>query len=436
MLLRRCTQGLCLISLLLTASALVLDNMAVLLAGGTLIAGILGQYLVFDRRLQEIVTSVEIRRSPGRNPVRKGTPVPVVSMITFRGSSRMHVQIADLLPPDTILADGITTVTTRPDPSLQTHRCSYRIIPVSHGSKQFAGISVTVRNLFFEDSVQLTRERDRDPVLVVLPTGLFAAPVSELSDGTRDNRKVSVRSGADIHSLREYCIGDDLRHVDWKISAKYDKLVIRKYAGVMSHPPLVIIDLPWNGAPYPEKEFNRMVSEATGMVRHTIETYQYVSVLIISGPNILHLIREEKNIPRCFAELREWMHPADRFVHFYHMPDRSDLRSHVREIENAAEQTTDTQMQAFYELLRNRYLSVLQFQRAPVFSGQVARTLSQLLMTDAYLFSLGCGDTSHIRHIVRPLQSRMIRVHLRIVDATHAGNYSTRDYPVGSPGVR
>ena len=376
MLLRRCTQGLCLISFVLVSCALILDDLAILFAGGTLIAGILGQYLIFDRQVRDIVRSVKIQRSVSRNPVRKGTILQVDSGITVKG----------------------------PDPDAGTDHRSYPLkctacrrryhhygnpgsfiqdLPVqlpNHSprswTQDFSGVSVSVRNLFFEDTIPLTRESDREPVLSVLPTGLFAAPVSEVAEGTRDNRKVSAWSGLDIHSLREYCDGDDLRHVDWKISAKYSKIFIRKYTAPMSHPPLVIVDLPWSGAPYPEKEFSRMTSEVTGMVRHTIETYQHVSVLLISGPNILHLIREEKNIPRCILELREWMHPAERPVHFYHMPDRLDIRSHVRDSENASLQTPDPRLQAFYLSLRDRYLSILQFQRAPVFSGQVARAVS------------------------------------------------------------
>jgi uncharacterized protein (DUF58 family) len=257
--LRRCSQALCLVCLQLIASALILDDMAILLAGSMLLAGILGQYLLFDRDMREIVTSVEIQRSLSRNPVRRGTPLQVVSTITFRGSPRMQVQITDLPPHNTILAEGVTTITKNADPSPRSYLCSYRIIPAMHGTQHFSGMSVTVRNLFFEDTLPLTREKECGPALSVLPTGAFAAPVSELADGTRDNRKASIWTGVDVHSLREYSVGDDLSHVDWKISAKYDKIFIRKYTGLMSHPPLVIVDLPWNGMDYPEKEFNRMI---------------------------------------------------------------------------------------------------------------------------------------------------------------------------------
>lgn len=429
MLLRRCTQGLCLTGLILISCSLILDDLGIFFAGGTLITAILGQYIIFEHRLQEIVKSVEIQRTLSRNPVRKGTMLQVVSSISFKGLDRMSVQISDLLPSGTILAGGITTIATQPHPSFSAHQCSYQIIPLTHGPHPFSGVSLTVRNLFFEDTLRLARESDRQPVLSVLPTGLFAAPTPELSEGTRDNRKTSVRSGIDIHSLREYCPGDDLRHVDWKISAKYDKLFIRKYTALMNHPPLIIIDLPWSGTPFPEKEFNRMVSEAAGLVKHTIEKYQQVSVLIISGPNILHLIREEKNISRCMSELQEWMHPAERLVHFYHMPDRSDLRSHVRDSENALRLAEDLPEKGFFEIMRDRYLGILQYQRAPAFSGQVARTLSRILMTEAFIFSLGCGDNSHIRHVERPLKSQNIRVHFRIMNSPHPGKSGLQNRP-------
>ncbi len=436
MLLRRCTQGLSLISLLLISCAVILDDMAILLAGCTLIMGILGQYLIFDHHFREIIASVEIQRSLDRNPVRKGTELQVSTNITFQGSPGMHVQIADLLPANTILLEGMTSVTTKPDPSSQAHQWSYRIIPIIHGTHHFSGISVTIRNLFFEENVQLTREGDRKPALSVLPTGSFASMASELSDGTKDSRKVSVWTGSDVHSLREYSAGDDLKHVDWKVSAKYDKFFIRKFTGLVSHPPLVIVDLPWCDAPYPEKEFNRMISEVTGMAKHTIQTYQYVSILLISGPNIIHLIREEKNIARCISELREWMHPAERLVHFYHMADRSDLRSKVRLSEYVLQQTTDSRARVFFENLHDRYVSILQYQRVPAFSGQVARTLSQLVMTEAYLFSLGYGDTSHIPQVVRQLQSLQIRVHNRIIDGTRPEKSVFRDYSAKTSEAR
>jgi uncharacterized protein (DUF58 family) len=403
------------LSLILVSVSLVLDDLSVLLAAAVLIAGIAGQYIIFGYRMQEVVSSVGFFRTLSRDQVRRGMAVEVTTKITFHVPPRVQVKISDLFPSQADFVDGVTEISAWPDPETQTCSFTYTIVPVIHGTHLFSGLQVDIRNLFFEDSMILSRKSDLEPAIFVQPTGLFAPPNSDLGDGMLDLRKSSTWSGADIHSLRDYIVGDDLRHVDWKVSAKYEKLVIRKYTAPMSHPPLVIIDLPWNGSPFPEKAFSLMISEVTGMVRHTIQTYQQVSVLLISGPNIIHLIREEKNLARCLNELREWMHPAERPVHFYHTPDRSDLRSHIRIIGNTLPDETDPLKRAFLEKLQNRYESVLDNLRNPAFTGQVGRALTQVTFSEAYLFSLECGDTSHIRHVVRPLRSRNIIVHTRMV---------------------
>lgn len=436
MLLRRCTQGLCLISFLLLSCALILDDMALVLAGGAIVAGILGQYFIFDNQARDIARSINVRRSLNRNAVRKGTAVQVSATITIRVPTRMHASISDLLPSQTNLIGGVTTVSAESDPSIQTHSFRYRIVPMVHGMQPFTGISVHIWNLFFEETIRFTRASDREPVLSVLSSGMFAPPSPDYHNGARESRKVSIWSGADVHSLRDYVIGDDLRHVDWKISAKYDKLVIRKYSGLKSYPPLIIVDLPWTDTPFPENSFGRMVTEVTGLVSHSIQNFQQVSVLFISGPNVIHLIREERNLSRCMAELREWMRPSERPVHFYHMPDRSDLRLQVRIIENALQNSTDPKIREFYETLQTRYFSILQYHRNPAFSGQVMRAISRLLVTEAYLFSIGCGDTSHIRHVTRPLQYQSIKVHIRMMSVSRPGKPAHQDSLLPASGER
>ena len=250
MLLRRCAQGLCLISFILLSCSLVLDSMAFLLAGSTLGAFIIGQYLLFDHRLRRIIFSITVERTTTRNPVRKGTATGIVTHLKARGSPRMQVTVSDLLPHNTNLIGGDPAVSLENDPSPRDYRISYRILPVVHGQQQFPGLSVSVRDTFFETTFRMARDQDCQPLLSVLPTGIFAAPSSDVTDALRDNRRSSIWSGVDIHSLREYTEGDDLRHADWKISAKYDKIFIRKYVAPMSHPPLLIADLPWNGAPF------------------------------------------------------------------------------------------------------------------------------------------------------------------------------------------
>ena len=61
--LTRCAQGISLLVILLFACAFILDDLAILLAGSTLLAGLFGLWYSFDRRFRQAVASVSVARS-------------------------------------------------------------------------------------------------------------------------------------------------------------------------------------------------------------------------------------------------------------------------------------------------------------------------------------------------------------------------------------
>ncbi|MDP3564617.1 MAG: DUF58 domain-containing protein, partial [Methanoregula sp.] len=287
--LTRCAQGMSLLAVLLFSCALILDDPAVLLAASTILCALCGQYLVFSHRTGSIARSVEVERTFSRTLVRKGTPIRVTTNITVTGFLRMQVGIREKIPTHAAVQDGFTSCTADNQLASQTLRLTYRITAVMHGRMVFPGLSLFIKDLFFEDTVDLLAERFSGPSLFVQPTGMFEPSAKHASLETREIEKMSVHSGLGIRALREYYAGDDLRRIDWKLSAKHDKLFVREYNAVTSLPPLIIVDLPWRGQPHSPAEFARMVAMVSGMVNYSIRTYQYVSVLLISGPNILHL---------------------------------------------------------------------------------------------------------------------------------------------------
>jgi hypothetical protein len=186
-------------------------------------------------------------------------------------------------------------------------------------------------------------------------------------------------------------------------------------------PPLLIVDLPWSGAPVPDAEFSRLVTAVAGMAEYSVRTFHSVSILLVSGPNILEYIGEEKDIQRGMSALREWMHPVHRTVHLYHIHDRADLRQQIRLLENQIPAEEDIPVRRFFAALHTNYLAAIQHQRKPAFSGQLVRTLSPLPMDDIFLFSGGTGDVSHIRIIIRQARSLKFRVHVRVPDTGSDG---------------
>ena len=75
---------------------------------------------------------------------------------------------------------------------------------------------------------------------------------------------------------------------------------------------------------------------------------------------------------------------------------------------------------AFSGTLRKQYISMIMHMQTPAFTGQIARTLSSVAIDECYLFSLGCGDESHIRQIIRQAKIAKIVIHIRLPGALAA----------------
>jgi uncharacterized protein (DUF58 family) len=412
--LRRCTRGTGLLSVLLLAGALILDDPAIFFAGSAILAGLVIGYFRFDRNSRDTVRSVVLSRSLERTRIRKGSTMRVSTDITLRVPRRMSVEVCELLPPGVAVQDGETSFALTGSDVEDTHRIRYRITPLVHGTLPVRGISLSIRDTFFQASFTLTAERYSGPLLLVQPRGDFNPAQKHSTMETREIERMSVMSGLGIRALREYYAGDDIRDIDWKLSAKHDKLFIREYSGIVNLPPVLVVDLPWSGQPYSAPEFDRMVGAVAGMAERSVRNFQYVTLVVVSGPNILQVIEQEKDLQQGMAVLREWLHPAERAVHWYRIPDRSEIRDRIRYLDQCIQDGTDAHVRNYCTALQKRYQQVLPSQRQTMFSTDMARVLSRIATDEMLIFSLGAGDLSHLREVIR--QGKMLKfgVHLHM----------------------
>lgn len=77
----------------------------------------------------------------------------------------------------------------------------------------------------------------------------------------------SRRGGEDFYTLREYLIGDDLRHVHWPTSAKRDELMIRQLETPWQSRALVVLDVRRRSYDSPAA-FEKAVRGTASVVRH------------------------------------------------------------------------------------------------------------------------------------------------------------------------
>lgn len=421
MLLKRCARAICLLAILLIAGAWILDDPVVFFSGVVLVAGLLVWYYRFERLFHDTVRSVEIKRSLERSRLLKGATTRVSTSVTLRVPPGIQVDIRELLPPALAVQDGTTSLQIHTSEPSGSYTLSYRITPVIHGEFSFPGISLKVQDHFFENAIDLSHDRYSGPLLTVQPVGLFESS-SKWSVESREIEKMSLVSGLGVRFLREYYAGDNIRNIDWKLSAKFDKLYVREFTGIVNISPLFIIDLPWSGSPYSVRDFDRMVASAAGIIEHSVRSFQSVPLLLVSGPNVLSFIAEERDPEHCMSLLREWMHPAERIVHEYRIHDRFDLRLQVRALENQTPHEGDSRLLPFYSLVKKRCLMVIPHQKTNSFAGRLNRIFSGIAVDEIFVFTLGIGDKSHLRQIIRQARSMKFRVHLR-TPATGADSF-------------
>ncbi|HVG28129.1 MAG TPA: DUF58 domain-containing protein [Pyrinomonadaceae bacterium] len=101
-------------------------------------------------------------------------------------------------------------------------------------------------------------------------------------------RHISARRGAghDLHSLREYLPQDDVRHIDWKATARARHLVVREFTSEDERRVHVVLDTRPRGeegdAVKASARFERGVTLAASLVAHFIE--ERAEVRLTLGP--------------------------------------------------------------------------------------------------------------------------------------------------------
>ena len=171
------------------------------------------------------------------------TPNLVVVSIGYRGTERLQVTVRDEPPPefdtdrkahDVLLEPGRDTI------------LRYHVTPPDRGSFEF-------RELFLRVPAPLGlvlrtyRLPLRTPVAVY--PNILALRKYDLLMRRGHLREMGIRratlkgTGSEFESLREYQVGDEIRRMDWKATARRAKPVVRQYQAERSQPLILALDL-------------------------------------------------------------------------------------------------------------------------------------------------------------------------------------------------
>ena len=150
--------------------------------------------------------------------------------------------------------------------------------------------------------------------------------------GARPSSKSASRRGpGEDYDLREYRPGDPLRSVHWKLSSKWDELIVRERADAVTPLPLLTLDRFGD----PDK-LDKLLDRVTGMSRAMLDLQRPHAVLWLdqTGEPQLYPVTDEREYAVCLLALLTQPAPLtgpslDQFPELLRGPDGPVFRVHI-----------------------------------------------------------------------------------------------------------
>ncbi len=408
----RSTQGIWVITTFLGAAAILAGDPTFFFATFSLVLLSAALAMRFRFRMHRIVTSARVTRSSDRKVLQQGGITTVTTGFSCSPDPGMIIRVRDLLPPASLSDPANPSAVVAADGSATLR---YSFTPLIAGSSCFPGIALTISDAFFSGSLVMGSDPFRGPELDVHPHAAYERFHIRKDYGTQEKDAHSIFHGYGIRSIREYIAGDDLRSIDWKMTAKHDKMIIREYTAVENLPPLIVLDLPDRSFLVPEEHMAKLINEVAGETVTAIRNCGSVSLFLISGINVIDIILEETDVQRCITAIRTSAHPRFRLNHAYRWKDRASMRGSIRKSGDGVSFQKKDESGPFLTKIAQIYRRSLASPYVPAFSTQVNRLLSSLKLEEIVLYSLFEGDLSHIGEISHQAQARRIRLRSKTV---------------------
>lgn len=385
--------------------AIVLNDPAFCLAGFSLVLFSAALALRFRLRIHRIARSARIRRSLSRPIIPQGRTTTITTSFSCTPEPGTEVLVRDLYPAATLADPADPAAVLVPD---GTASMSYLLTPLVPGSAVGAGVELIVFDQFWTASLVMASAPFRGPELKVYPQAAFERLHSSQDFDVREREAPIIYRGSSVRSVREYRHGDEIRFIDWKMTAKHDRMYVRDYTAAETNPPLVILDLPDRTFLVPDELMAGLVSGVSGEVATGLRSSGLISLVLISGINVVDMLLAQTDIRRISRMIRESAHPQIRLYHAYRWKNRAGMREAIRRFGSSPLQVNE-------DLFPARITRVYRRNLASPYVLSFSRQIQQLLSPDVkeiILYSLFYGDLSHISEIA--LQARMKGVRLKL----------------------
>ncbi len=202
--------------------------------------GVLGAVLVLDVALAASPRALTFTRAVPPS-VRLGEPVDAVLTVTNGGRRGLRGLVRDAWQPSAGAASSRHPVRI---PAGERRRVTTRLVPTRRGDRLSPGVAV--RSLGPLGVAGRQRAIDVPGRLRVLPPFRSRRHLpSRLAMLREIDGRAAVRirgQGTEFDSLREYVVGDDVRSIDWRATARRSSVVVRTWRPERDRRVVLVLD--------------------------------------------------------------------------------------------------------------------------------------------------------------------------------------------------
>ncbi|MET7462576.1 DUF58 domain-containing protein [Nonomuraea sp. NPDC005501] len=210
---------------------------------GAALAGVclvLAAAILVDLALAGSVRPLRLHRS-GETLVRLGQRATVELVVENPGSRRVRGVLRDAWPPSAGASPRVMKLDVPPG---ERRRLTVTLTPTRRGDR--ASVAVTVRSVG-PLGLAARQGRHRSPWAVrVLPPFLsrkhLPARLARLRELEGRHPALVRGQGTEFDSLREYVVGDDVRSIDWRATARRHDVVVRTWRPERDRRVLIVLD--------------------------------------------------------------------------------------------------------------------------------------------------------------------------------------------------
>lgn len=162
--------------------------------------------------------------------------------LRLESSRHQRVDVFDLVPGGWSLQGLPRSLALKP---MVTSSVAYRLTPTARGRFVFEGVHLRMHSAW-----RLWHQRRQLPPSLAVRVYPNFAPLTRfaLFSAEQASRLVGAHlkrrrgEGTDFHQMREYRVGDSLRQIDWKATARARKLISREYQDEKNQQLVLMID--------------------------------------------------------------------------------------------------------------------------------------------------------------------------------------------------